>query len=110
MSGQDILGQDEIDALMRGVQGGAIEAPPEPLSAEGETRGYDFGRSVRIIRGRMPTLEMINERFAPYAEDVPVFRGVYGQSGGQHALQVSERVARARPGITPLLQSPGELS
>jgi flagellar motor switch protein FliM len=45
-----------------------------------------------------------------YAEDVPVFRGVYGQSGGQHALKVSERVARARSGMTPLLQGPGEFS
>jgi flagellar motor switch protein FliM len=64
MSGQDILGQDEIDALMRGVQGGIVETAPAPPPAEGEARGYDFGRSVRIIRGRMPTLEMINERFA----------------------------------------------
>jgi flagellar motor switch protein FliM len=27
-------------------------------------RGYDLGSSVRIVRGRMPTFEMINERFA----------------------------------------------
>jgi len=64
MSAQDILGQDEIDALMRGVQGGAVETAPAPPPAAGEARGYDFGRSARIIRGRMPTLEMINERFA----------------------------------------------
>src|SRR5512140_563538 len=58
---QEILGQDEIDALIHGVGSGDIptEAPPEP----DEARGYDFGKSMRIVRGRMPTLEMINERF-----------------------------------------------
>ncbi len=65
MSGQDILGQDEIDALMRGMQQGEVaETTPEPPPAEGEARGYDFGSGARIIRGRMPALEMVNERFA----------------------------------------------
>src|SRR5262249_51326005 len=65
MSGQDILGQDEIDALMKGVQQGVIaETPTEAPPEAGAVRGYDFGRSVRIVRGRMPTLEMINDRFA----------------------------------------------
>ncbi|MEA3177605.1 MAG: flagellar motor switch protein FliM [Gammaproteobacteria bacterium] len=61
MSGQDILGQDEIDALINGAQ---QDVPAEPAPAEGEARGYDFGRSARIVRGRMPTLEMVNDRFA----------------------------------------------
>ena len=60
-SAQEILGQDEIDALIHGVGSGDIptEAPPAP----GEAREYDFGKNTRIVRGRMPTLEMINERF-----------------------------------------------
>ena len=62
MSGSDILNQDEIDALLHGVDSGAVktEAPVAP----GEARNYDFSNQVRIVRGRMPTLEMINERFA----------------------------------------------
>src|SRR5689334_13713615 len=64
MSGQDILGQDEIDALMNGVQGAVAQAPSAPEAEPGSARGYDFGRSARIVRGRMPTLEMINDRFA----------------------------------------------
>jgi flagellar motor switch protein FliM len=62
MSGSDILNQDEIDALLHGVDSGAVktEAPVAP----GEARSYDFSNQVRIVRGRMPTLEMINERFA----------------------------------------------
>jgi flagellar motor switch protein FliM len=61
MSGQDILGQDEIDALMNGAK---QDVPPEPPPDPGEARDYDFGRSARIVRGRMPTLEMVNDRFA----------------------------------------------
>ena len=62
MSASDILNQDEIDALLHGVDSGAVktEAPVAP----GEARNYDFANQVRIVRGRMPTLEMINERFA----------------------------------------------
>jgi flagellar motor switch protein FliM len=61
MSGQDILGQDEIDALMNGAAGVPMEEPPPD---DGSAKGYDFGRSARIVRGRMPTLEMVNDRFA----------------------------------------------
>jgi flagellar motor switch protein FliM len=67
MSAQDILGQDDIDALLRQAQGGPAEAEAEPeivLGADGKPFDYDFGHSARIVRGRMPTLEMINERFA----------------------------------------------
>ncbi len=64
MSGplQDLLSQDEIDALLHGVNNGEVDVAPPP--APGEVRGYDFTAQDRIIRGRMPTLEMINERFA----------------------------------------------
>lgn len=60
----DILSQDEIDALLHGVDSGEIdtEAPPPPDGV----RPYDFTAQERIIRGRMPTLDMINERFARY--------------------------------------------
>lgn len=62
MSNHQILNQDEVDALLNGVDSGAVatEAQPPP----GEARSYDFGNEMRIVRGRMPTLEMINERFA----------------------------------------------
>lgn len=62
MMGADLLSQDEIDALLHGVDSGAVptEAPPAP----GEARQYDFASQDRIVRGKLPTLEMINERFA----------------------------------------------
>ena len=63
MSSSDkILDQAEIDALIHGVDSGAVNTEPEV--APDEARSYDFNNQMRIVRGRMPTLEMINERFA----------------------------------------------
>lgn len=62
----DLLSQDEIDALLHGVDGGDVETGnDEPLDPD-EARSYDFASQDRIVRGRLPTLEMINERFARY--------------------------------------------
>lgn len=58
----DILSQEEVDALLRGVTG-EEEDVGESLDA-GAVRNYDIGRQERIVRGRMPTFEIINERFA----------------------------------------------
>jgi flagellar motor switch protein FliM len=59
----DLLSQDEIDALLHGVDD--VEEEVEELSQEkGNTSDYDFSSQDRIVRGRMPTLEMVNERFA----------------------------------------------
>ena len=58
----DLLSQDEIDALLHGVDSGAVEI--QPPAAPGEARAYDFASQDRIVRGKLPTLEMINERFA----------------------------------------------
>ncbi len=63
MSG-DILEQDEIDALLHGVDSGAVDVVPKPAEDAGVAREYDFSTQTRIVRGRMPTLEMINERLA----------------------------------------------
>ena len=61
---QDFLSQEEVDALLKGVAGDTDEAPPEQDDSGVKT--YDLGRQERIVRGRMPTLELINERFARY--------------------------------------------
>ncbi len=60
----DLLSQDEIDALLHGTDTGEVET--EDDEDTGESRVYDFNSEDRIVRGRMPTLEMINERFARY--------------------------------------------
>lgn len=59
----DLLSQEEIDALLHGVDDGDIELEEEEVPT-GEARPYDFSAQDRIVRGRMPTLEMVNERFA----------------------------------------------
>jgi len=61
---EDILSQDEIDALLTGVDSGDVETESDDELDDGEARAYDFSSQDRIVRGRMPTLEMINERFA----------------------------------------------
>jgi flagellar motor switch protein FliM len=59
---KELLSQDEVDALLRGVSGESEEAAAaEP--ADG-VRPYSLAKQERIVRGRMPTLEIINERFA----------------------------------------------
>lgn len=58
----DLLTQDEIDALLHGVD----EVEEEEILG-GEQTGavvFDFSSQDRIVRGRMPTLELVNERFA----------------------------------------------
>ncbi|NOY71421.1 MAG: flagellar motor switch protein FliM [Gammaproteobacteria bacterium] len=64
MSINDLLSQDEIDALLHGVGSGDVETDGEDDLDDGSARNYDFTSQDRIVRGRLPTLEMINERFA----------------------------------------------
>ncbi|WP_455203268.1 flagellar motor switch protein FliM [Kaarinaea lacus] len=63
MSVNDLLSQDEIDALLHGVSSDEIDTEDDDGSSD-EARSYDFSSQDRIVRGRMPTLEMINERYA----------------------------------------------
>ncbi|WP_347988475.1 flagellar motor switch protein FliM [Methylomonas sp. AM2-LC] len=66
MSSVDLLSQDEIDALLHGVDDGDVETDVNDEKTSKEARSYDFNSQERIVRGRMPTLEMVNERFARY--------------------------------------------
>jgi flagellar motor switch protein FliM len=65
MSAADLLSQDEIDALLHGVDDGEVETESEEVVSD-EVQSFDFTSQERIVRGRMPTLEMVNERFARY--------------------------------------------
>jgi flagellar motor switch protein FliM len=56
------LSQDEVDALLKGV-GGDQDDDKSASETEG-VRDYNLATQERIVRGRMPTLEIINERFA----------------------------------------------
>ncbi|MDH3209685.1 MAG: flagellar motor switch protein FliM, partial [Burkholderiaceae bacterium] len=58
---QQILSQDEVDALLQGITGENQQAEPEEAQVAGAVRTYDIASQERIVRGRMPTMEIINE-------------------------------------------------
>lgn len=62
----DILSQDEVDALLKGVQAGEIDTETARDKLLAGIRTYDFTSQERIVRGRMPGLEIINERFSRF--------------------------------------------
>jgi flagellar motor switch protein FliM len=62
-----VLSQDEIDALLKNVAEGEVETDaPLDEGAKGDVIAYDFATQGKIIRGRMPTLEVINDRFTRF--------------------------------------------
>jgi flagellar motor switch protein FliM len=60
---QQILSQNEVDALLQGITGESQEPEQEEATGDGP-RAYDLANQERIVRGRMPTMEVVNERFA----------------------------------------------
>ncbi len=60
---QVILSQDEVDALLQGITGETQQPEPEAAPQSG-IRDYDLSSQERVVRGRMPALEIVNERFA----------------------------------------------
>ena len=66
MAYDKFLSQDEVDELLKGVSGesDAPAASSAPAIDEGGVRPYNLATQERIIRGRLHTLEIINERFA----------------------------------------------
>ncbi len=60
---QQILSQDEVDALLQGITGESQKLEQDDAPKEG-IREYDLASQERIVRGRMPTMEVINERFS----------------------------------------------
>jgi flagellar motor switch protein FliM len=57
---EQFLSQDEVDALLEGVD----DTPAPTTDGPRGPVAYDLAKQERIVRGRMPTLEIINERFA----------------------------------------------
>lgn len=62
----EILSQDEVDSLLDGLDSGDVEAEtdivaPEPVEG---IIAYDFTSQDKVIRARMPTFDVINEKLA----------------------------------------------
>lgn len=61
---KEFLSQDEVDALLKGVTGEADAVVESGVAQDGTVaRPYNLASQERIVRGRMPTLESINDRF-----------------------------------------------
>src|SRR5512137_2850174 len=60
---ESFLSQEEVDALLEGVTGESQKLVEE-VAESGDVRPYNISSQERIVRGRMPTMEIINERFA----------------------------------------------
>jgi len=60
----DILSQDEVDALLKGMGGGDVDTEGDDTGDSNAAKAYDFTNQERIVRGRLPALDIINERFA----------------------------------------------
>jgi len=58
----EILSQEEVDSLLSGLNSGKVEAEGDVAPSAEETDVYDFSSQEKVIRGRMPTFEVINER------------------------------------------------
>jgi len=59
---ESFLSQEEVDALLEGVTGESQKLAEE-VHEKGDVRTYNISSQERIVRGRMPTMEIVNERF-----------------------------------------------
>jgi flagellar motor switch protein FliM len=61
----EVLSQGEVDALLRGVGDGEVDTDTdEAPEDESGVVPYDLTSQEKIIRGRLPTLDIINQMFS----------------------------------------------
>lgn len=60
----NVLSQEEVDSLLKGVSSGEIETEPEEETPSDGVVAYDFTRQEQMLRGRLPGFGVVNERFA----------------------------------------------
>jgi len=61
----EVLSQGEVDALLRGVGDGEVETQTDEVpEEESGVVPYDLTSQEKIIRGRLPTLDIINQMFS----------------------------------------------
>jgi flagellar motor switch protein FliM len=65
----NVLSQEEVDSLLKGVTSGEIETETEEEVTSDGVMPYDFTRQEQMLRGRLPTLGVINDRFAANFRD-----------------------------------------
>lgn len=62
----EILSQDEVDSLLDGLDSGEVEAAKDKAKPEkiDGIMAYDFTSQDKVVRARMPTFDVINERLS----------------------------------------------
>lgn len=60
----NVLSQSEVNALLNAINQGSIGTSGEEERSPEDARSYDLTSNDRIIRGRMPTLDILNQRLA----------------------------------------------
>ena len=63
MASKDILSQEEIDALLHSVDNGEVGPSSQKYKSNPDAKPYDITSREKIVSGRIPKLEMINDRF-----------------------------------------------
>lgn len=61
---EQVLSQGEVDALLRGVSEGQIETETDVPKEVGGVVPYDLTNQEKIVRGRLPTLDIISQMFS----------------------------------------------
>ncbi|HPA15810.1 MAG TPA: flagellar motor switch protein FliM [Desulfobacterales bacterium] len=65
----EILTQEEVDNLLSGMSSGKVEVETDTETVDEDVPAYDFESPKQVIRNRLPTFEIINDRFATEARD-----------------------------------------
>ncbi|WP_027362521.1 hypothetical protein [Desulfospira joergensenii] len=63
----EILSQDEVDSLLDGLDSGEVETEGDaekPAETVEGVLAYDFTSQDKVVRARMPTFDVINERLS----------------------------------------------
>lgn len=59
-----LLSQEEVDALLNGLDSGEIETKEEPEAPQEELELFDWTTQERDVKGNMPLLGVVNNRFS----------------------------------------------
>jgi flagellar motor switch protein FliM len=59
-----ILSQDEVDALLKGLETGEVEGDREPAEREGDYQACDWNAQGRNLKGNLPLFGLVNSRIA----------------------------------------------
>ena len=102
-----VLAQDEVDALLAGVASDEIDIEEDEDEYDpSEVVPFDLTAQDRIIRGRMPTLEIIHDL-------EPSYRGLFGRVvgyfdfEGNSDLAIAIRTALIQDGVAHIQAGAG---